>query len=275
MEEQLKRSRGLLSNAFHATNSKLNRLHTSPELERAKPSVIAKGAGHAEARNHDHLKTFEMPRTTSPDFEETFPKNSHPQPHYATQNHDYVSSGSPPESDEPTPSLMPSSRYMPTFSGFYSSITTNTNNYTSGYASSITTNANNYTSGYESSYSQSELNAKSPEPTTKSTIFDHQADSCFESDSTYQPNESPRLFRRWGAASVDDLDGEERLSLRSIKRKKSPDYCWEVINSQDLPSTKNQVPLKKRQFSHDPPADRHNLNRPSITIKRTLSNTSL
>eukprot|EP00092_Neocalanus_flemingeri_P001162 GFUD01001238.1.p1 GENE.GFUD01001238.1~~GFUD01001238.1.p1 ORF type:complete len:554 (+),score=52.66 GFUD01001238.1:407-2068(+) len=258
MEEQLKRSRGLLSNAFHATNSKLNRLHVTPKAEKAEkaeiapPSVFAKSASFLdEANKLNYLKTDEAARPVSPDLIE-----SHP----VTQNDDHVPNGDHISSASPSISLK-SSSLMPslTFMSTYGSYT------------------HNYTSGYESSCSQSDLNTKSPEPPIQSAIYDHQADSCFESDSNYRPNESPKLYRRWESSLVDDLDGDERdenaLAL-GIKRKKSPDFFWEVINSQDL-RTKNQGPLKKRNLSHSLPADPPNLERVSKPTKGSIANTGV
>ena len=117
------------------------------------------------------------------------------------------------------------------------------------------TDSSNYTSGYESSYSQSDIHIRSPELARKSAIYDSQADSCFESDTNYQPSESPKLYRRWDASPIGDFVEKPSLNEESspenvLKQRQHPDLCWEVINSRDLKSSK-KVPLKKRNLSHE------------------------
>ena len=148
-------------------------------------------------------------------------------------------------SPKPFPTAMPSSTFIPTHPGPYLNISTNTK---------MNTDSSNYTSGYESSYSQSDINIRSPEPARKSAIYDSQADSCFESDTNYQPSESPKQYRRWDISPIGDFvepSLTEESSMESgLKQRQHPDLCWEVINSQDLTSAK-KVPLKKRNLSHE------------------------
>ena len=229
----MKRSRGLLSNAFHATNSKLNRLHISSKRDRGKPSVIGKASSIADVLNYSHLKAVDTARPSSPDMKESFLTNSHTKPQYMS---DHVSSS-------PSQILLPALANMSTFASFYS--------------------AANYTSGYERSSSQQDLETKSPTPSNGSgcAMGDRQADSCFESDSSFQQHESPILKRRSEPSHIHNFGphehpaNEPNMPLKGIKRNKSPDYCWELINLQDPRSPKIAVPLKKRPFSHEQPAD--------------------
>jgi len=308
MEEQLKRSRGLLSNAFHATNSKLirpnislkrnirprlstspsseaclrlsssptfdNRLRlstsplltTSPRLnnkprlitgskrERARHSVIAKATCVSE----------EIAQSSSPDLERCFLSNHQPLSQYTSHDE-------PSPIRKPSPSIKPSSRsmlYLPSYSGSISTIPPNTNN---------------YTSGYESSCSITDFSTRSPQPHRKTTIQDHQADSCFESDSNCQGNESPRLYIS-EPSPVDDFDEDEKPFItekmfldQNAKGKKNADYCWEVINSQDLKSDQSKGTLRKRHLSHDQGVDPDEDIEVEIhqTMKRTMSNPKL
>lgn len=241
-EEQLKRSRSLLSNAFHATNSKLNISHVSHGHKRAKPSVIA------ETLNFIHTKTAEMGRPISPEAEDLCVTR---RSQFAHRNY-HIIDRSPSQrlklsmSPKPFPTAMPSSTFIPTHPGPYLNISTNTK---------MMTDSSNYTSGYESSYSQSDIHIRSPELARKSAIYDSQADSCFESDTNYQPSESPKLYRRWDASPIGDFVEKPSLNEESspenvLKQRQHPDLCWEVINSRDLKSSK-KVPLKKRNLSHE------------------------
>jgi len=241
-EEQLKRSRSLLTNAFHVTNSKLNISPVGPEHKRAKPSVFA------ETLNLLHTKTAEIRRPISLETEDLCVKE---RSQFAQRNYHIVDRSQSQRlkcslSPKPFPSAMPSSTFIPTHAGSHLNISTNT---------MLMTDSGNYTSGYESSYSQSDLNLRSPELGRKSAIYDSQADSCFESDTNCQPSESPKLYRRWDASPILDFverpsPNNESSPKNSLNQRQHPDHCWEVINSRDLTSAK-KVPLKKRNLSHE------------------------
>ena len=81
MEERLKRSRELLSNAFHATNSKLNRPRVSS----------IRGFENAFMISQDDILNFSEPNTCSTDMSKSFPSNTHTKPQYSC---DQVSSSS-------------------------------------------------------------------------------------------------------------------------------------------------------------------------------------
>eukprot|EP00090_Calanus_glacialis_P012378 TRINITY_DN20907_c0_g1_i1.p1 TRINITY_DN20907_c0_g1~~TRINITY_DN20907_c0_g1_i1.p1 ORF type:complete len:562 (-),score=93.39 TRINITY_DN20907_c0_g1_i1:314-1999(-) len=247
MEGQLKRSRGLLSNAFHATNSKLNRLHVSNKRERATASAIS------EDINLGDVLDFSQGRSVSPDIEIPFPSSSQTKPQYTC---DRVSSSS-------SPILLPTLANMSTFASFSS--------------------AANYTSGYESSSSQQDIETTSPMPSdlSISAPVDRQTDSCFESDSSIHQHESPILRRRPELSHIHNFGGRDHpkytanTPTKGIKRNKSPNYCWELLNSdEDPPIPKISFPLKKRPFSHEQPSDPPDSPNPDSPEPLNLINTS-
>ena len=112
MEERLKRSRDLLSNAFYATNSKLNRPHVSSRRELENTFMISQ----------DDILNFSEPNPCSPDMTKSYPSNTHTKHQYSC---DHVSSS-------PSPILLPTLASMSTFASF---------SYTSGYESSSSQHA--------------------------------------------------------------------------------------------------------------------------------------
>jgi len=313
-EDQLKRSRSLLSNAFRATNSKLSRSHPSVESKSGKSCRLP------EPLNLSHIPVRKICRPNSPDQD-----SGQSQLQFAHRNHIVQSSPfhslnssripnlssssmpslnlktspssmpflnskysasampflnpkmssstmpflNPKPSSSTMPSLCPkpsstpvsSSTFISTFPASFSSISTSTNSMN---------NSHNYTSGYESSYSQSDINKASPELTRRNNIYDSQGDSCFESDSNYQPSELNLLRGPDSSFLVNFNEKDERGPKLGIKRRQHPDLCWEVINSQDLSSSKNLGPLKKRQLSYERGSPPIELERASQITKKEL-----
>lgn len=230
MEEQLKRSRRLLSDAFHSTNSKMNKQHVSNKRERAVASAISEDIRLVEVLD------YSQGRSVSPDIGISFPSTSQTEPQYTC---DRVSSSS-------SPILLPSLANMSTFTNFSS--------------------ADNYTSGYESSSSKQDIETTSSLPSSLSisTTVDRQSDSCFESDSSMDQHESPKNTENTPIKGIKrnkspsycwdmlNLDEDPPVPKITIPLKKRPFSHEQPPDPPELPNPDSPDPLNLINTSKSP-----------------------